>query len=474
MAINITKKDISWGYLGTIMTMGSNLFLLPFVLNRLPEIELGLWYTFIAVGSIANLFDFGFKATMARNITYAWSGAETLKKSGAVILEESKETNYELLTTVMDASKKIYLVISGVAGLLLITIGSAYILHISDGIEVKKVVFSWGIYAIAIFFNLYYGYLNAFLAGVGAIAESNKANSIGRIVQLFVAFLLIMCGLGIEAVSIGYLTYCIVFRILAKRYFYNYDGVGNNLKKNHKKASFSEIREIIGVVWHNAWRDGLVTFSAYLNGQASTVLCSWFLSLEDTAVYGLSMQLVNAIVSVSCVYFSTYQAKMQSTYITGEYEKTKKIFSRAVVMFYLIYCIGAICLCTVGIPVLSIIKSNTKLNLPILICLLIYMIFYKNQALCASYIAGTNRIPYMRAYLFSGIAVVFFEVILFMFIPCGIWCLVIVPIVIESMYNYWKWPRFILAEFNMKWIDVLRYGINELKSICGKREEEYL
>lgn len=470
MAINITKKDVVWGYAGIIMTLGSNLFLLPFILNQLSDSELGLWYTFLAVGNIANLFDFGFKSAMARNITYAWCGAERLESYSATIIKDGNKTNFELLRIVMAASQKVYFIIASIAGSFLIIFGSAYIFRVSEGMNFEKVAAAWILYIVAVFLNLYFGYLSAFLTGIGAIAESNKANVIGRSIQLAVAFVLLMMGWGIISVSIAYLLYSIFFRQCARNYFYKYQNIGEDLKQCSRKINYEEIREIVKIVWPNAWRDGLVSFASYLNSQASTLLCSWFLSLQDTAVYGLSLQLVNAIASISCVYFSTYQAKMQETFVLGEIEKTKKLLSTALMIYYTLYFMGAVALCTIGIPILSIIKSNTELNISFLVVLLVYMLFYKNQILHASYIAGTNRIPYMKAYLISGIVTVLLTSALLMYSKLGIWSLAIAPIMVEMVYDYWKWPGFVLGELQMNVLDVVRYGYSGIKQVIVRQK----
>lgn len=80
MQIKISKADLIWSYWGTIMTLSSQVIMLPLVVYFLNSEMLGLWYVFVSLGAVANLFDFGFTITFARNIAYCWSGANTLKK----------------------------------------------------------------------------------------------------------------------------------------------------------------------------------------------------------------------------------------------------------------------------------------------------------------------------------------------------------------------------------------------------------
>ena len=79
MRIELTRKDVGWSYIGTIVSMGANFFMLPFLIYFLDGDMLGLWYVFSSIGAIAALFDMGFGVTFARNITYCWSGAKKIR-----------------------------------------------------------------------------------------------------------------------------------------------------------------------------------------------------------------------------------------------------------------------------------------------------------------------------------------------------------------------------------------------------------
>lgn len=75
MQASVNKSDVIWSYLGTAFSMLSNLITIPMVIYFLDSDLVGLWYIFVSIGAIANLFDFGFTVTLARNITYVWGGA---------------------------------------------------------------------------------------------------------------------------------------------------------------------------------------------------------------------------------------------------------------------------------------------------------------------------------------------------------------------------------------------------------------
>ena len=118
MKVQIDKSDIIWSYLGVIVSFTSSVISFPIIIYFLDGDLLGLWYVFASIGSISLLFDFGFTLTFARNITYCWSGAKELKKEGTDN-EVYKEPDYYLMRDILFTCKRVYLVISLVALLLL-------------------------------------------------------------------------------------------------------------------------------------------------------------------------------------------------------------------------------------------------------------------------------------------------------------------------------------------------------------------
>ena len=159
------------------------------------------------------------------------------------------------------------------------TIGTGYIEYICRDVDGNTPLIAWGLYLIAIFLNLYYGYFNSFLRGIGAIAQVNLATVTGRIIQIVATVTLLIAGYGIVGTGIAYLLYGLVFRILSKRSFYNYKGLGKALKKTEENTDIDDIKQMFFIVWHNASREGIVTLANYLANQACTIICSLFMNI---------------------------------------------------------------------------------------------------------------------------------------------------------------------------------------------------
>lgn len=456
----ITKQDVVWSYAGIFMSLGSNFLLLPFLIYFLRGEELGLWYVFLSIGGIINLFDFGFNPTLARNVAYSWSGAVELTKTDVIFVDNGKP-NIILLQRVINTCKRIYLIIALIALIVLLSIGSLYIFHISIQMSGNEHIIAWFIYVFAVFINLYYGYYTTFLRGVGALKQLNQAIVLSRTIQIIISIVLLYLGFGLIGVTTAYLVYGALFRYISKISFYKYEEIGKKLA-NQSNTVIAEIKETFIVVWHNAWRDGLVSLSSYLSNQATVIIASMFLSLTSTGIYSISLQLITAIGAISGVLYTTYQPALQAAYINNNIEGSKKLMSIVMTVYIFLFWACVFILMFVGIPILNLIRPEVEFSIPVLILISIYTFFLKHHNLYASYISNTNNVPYFKAYIFSSCAGVILATLLIKYTVMGLWGLLIAQIIVQSTYNNWAWPYKVMKTFNINPIEMFRLGITEI------------
>lgn len=457
MKINIGKQDIIWSYVGTIMSMGANFLMLPFLMYYLDGDMLGLWYVFVSIGAISTLFDFGFSVTFARNITYCWSGAKNLKQEGVDFIE-NREPDFYMMKQVLVTCKIIYGLLSGIALFLMLTAGTKYIQYISKDIPTEVSVSAWIIYAIAVTLNLYYGYFASFLRGIGNVERVNKNTVYARIIQIFLTVLFLFLGTGIIGASIAYLAYGTIFRFLCKYYFYRYKDIKVKLEEVRERLSMQQMWDLFLIVWHNAWRDGIISISSYLCNQASIVICSMYLSLEQTGSYSIGVQIASAIAQIAGTLYTTYQPELQASYINMNKEKLKQTMSLIVMSFLYLFGIGTILFIVVGIPLLQIIKPEVVVSVPILLGLCVYQAILKYRNCFTSYFSCTNRIVYLNSFVVSAVVCVVLSFIMIGIFDMGIWGLIISQIISQAMYNMWHWPNLVHKELNMRCKEVVYVG----------------
>jgi O-antigen/teichoic acid export membrane protein len=466
--MKVSKSDVIWNYIGTVMSLSSNLLLLPFMIYFLDGESLGLWYVFLSLGAIVILFDFGFNPTIARNVAYCWSGAAKLSKTDAIFVD-NQEPNILLLKKVIYTCKRIYLTISLIAICLLLTIGTIYMLHISTGISGYNHIFAWFIFSVAIFLNLYYGYYTTFLRGVGAISQYNIAVVLSRALQIILSIVLLFLGFELVAVALSYLGYGLLFRLISKASFYKYESIGERIKNNHTIIQSFDFKETFALVWYNAWRDGVVSLSGFLSIQASVIICSLFLSLTETGLYAISVQLITAISSISGVLYSTYQPSLQAAYINNNISESKKLMSISMTVYCTLFWCGMLAVIVIGIPILALINSEMTFSIPILLAIAIYEFFLKHHSFYASYISNTNNVPYMMAFLISSISGIMLAIILITTTSMGIFGLIVAQIIVQGLYNNWIWPYRVMKSINTNPLEMFKIGVHGIKKTLNSR-----
>lgn len=465
MRIFVKKKDVIWNYLGTALSMSINFIMLPFLLIYLDDNSIGLWYLFQSIGGISILFDFGFDPTFGRNIAYCWSGAKRLEKVD-VNKAFDDEVDYYLLKTIIETCKWIYFIISTILLIVLLLFGTSYIVYVTADLYDISFTIAWFIYAVGIFLNMYYGYYISCLRGVGAISEVNRAMICGRMLQIVLTIILLYQGYGLIGASMSYVSYGMVFRVIAKYKFLKYENIGEKIKAIKTKVPIREKIDIFRIVWYNAWRDGLVSVANYLANQATVIICSMFLSLSETGIYSISIQLTQGISTLAIAIFSVYQPSLQSCYVRREINRVREIFSFVIVMYIALFIFGSLFLCTLGISIIRLVKPDIKIMLNLLILLLIYQFMLKLRNCYTSYLSCTNRVLYGKAFIFSAILGILLAIILMKYCKMGVWGLPVAQIIAQMAYNMWKWPCMVNKELDLSIGYILRYGgVRILQSI---------
>lgn len=463
--INIRTKDFFWSYIASFLNMGINVLILPFVLAFLDDVSLGIWYVFASINTLVMLLDFGLTPTVARNIAYAWSGAGALTATGVRMSEVENEPKAKVFSNVVATCKAIYLLLSLIAILLLFVMGSGYVLTVSPDDMKVGFLAAWLVYAAGVLCNLYFSYASACLRGVGAIAENAKSQTYAKIIQLVFTAILLAGGAGIMGTSVAYLASCLVMRVSMTWYFNRFDGVRELLAGAKRKFELAPIVAMAKTIWHNAWRDGLVSFSMFCSLQANTLICSYVLGLSSTGSYGLVIQIATAVTSFASVSYSTIQPKLQELALRGDRKASLSLFAGSVSTFFAIDVVASIGFLLVGPALLSVFGKTLDMSTPMIAAILIYMCLYKANTLFISCISNYNEVPYALAYAVSGIASVAISAAMALLTSAGLWSLVIPPLVVLCCYNLWKWPTVVLGKMKVSYGEFVAVCFAGLKKI---------
>lgn len=449
MKIDITKKDIIWGYFAQFFSMASGLLVLPFILRLLTPEEIGMNYLMLTVGSMVSLFDFGFAPQFGRNFSYIFSGAQVLHKEGVELNNAAnRDINYRLLSTMIGTAKSIYQIISIIVLVVMLTLGTLYIHKVTHGFSnVNNSLLIWIVYSVSTFFNVYYTYYTSLLTGQGKIMESKKAMVYSKLVYIFLVLILLFSGVGLLGVCIANLIAPFVSRYLSYRYFFTAD-LKNRI--NEFKVSKAEKHELFSIIWYNSKKLGLVFIGSYAITRFSMFLAGLYLPLAEISSYGLMTQLTGIILTISGTLFTIMQPTLSSHKVNNNKTELLKTFSFTMGIMYTLFILGGVFLVYIMPILLTLVKSNVFLPATSIIVLyLIVMLLETNHSNFATLIVIGNSVPFMWIALITGGLIAIGSYFTLAFTNMGLMGLVLVQGIVQLAYNNWKWPAVVCKEYGI-------------------------
>ena len=455
----ISRRDIIWSYLGQIANLTVHIVLTPLIAIKLSASELGLWYTFTSIYTFITFFDTSFSPLILKNATYCISGARALSREG-FCLEKDEKPNYELLRNLLCASRKIYRTVAFIFFVLLIMIGSPYILYISKGQIEPSCLGAWLIYALGIGINFYIIYLPSFLKGIGYIADSQKIFVISRFIQLLISIIGVTAGWGIYALSLGFLGGSFLILVLSMRAVKKIEYL--DLAK--MKVQGRNVKEIINVIWFNAKKMIFVTMGRYFSTQGGILICSTFISLEISGAYGLTMQALQAVASISNIYLQTLIPSISAASIENRNTERKEGFAAGICMFWLLYPIGIFMVNIICNPILRLLHANTMLlkTQPYLILACGYF-FLANYVNFNIVYESQNSIPHVKAEFLFGVMNLCGTVLASAIFNSGIWGIILIQTLMPLCFNAWYWPKKIMTVLGTDIKELFFEGVKKIK-----------
>ena len=441
---HIGKKEIIWSYAGTAFLIGAGVLLLPFILHKMPQETVGIWNIFQTITMLVTLLDFGFRPTFARNISYIFSGVKKLQKDGVIHTDADACVDYSLLKGTLIAMQRFYRWMAiGVFGLL-VTAGTAYFYYIIQKYsgDRQDAMIAWVLLVIINSYNLYTLYYEALLTGKGYVKRNQQINIIGQAVYLGLAIGLIYTGFGLVAIVLSQSVSIIIRRILTYKVFFT-----SELKQRLEPAEPQEPKAILSAITPNAIKIGLTQLGGFMVNKSAILIGSAFLTLEQVACYGITLQVMDVLARCATVYYQSYMPKLAQCRAENNLNGLKRYYILCTASLWVVFLIGGVAWVFLGDRALDIIHSQTHFIPTAMLCaMLVVGLLEHNHAVSAGFIMADNKIPFFIPSLVSGAATV---VLLWIFLNplhMGIWGLILAPGLAQLAYQNWKWPSVVIKE----------------------------
>lgn len=450
--MQITRTDVLWNYAATFLRIASSALLLPFILRMMPAETVGIWTVFMTITAFASLLDFGFSGTFTRNVTYVFSGVINLKAQGFETVATGMPTiDFGLLKGMIYAMRWIYLRMSFILLLILATLGTWYVYSLLQNYkgDTKEVYIAWIILCTISTYKLYTLYYDSLLEGKGLIKRSKQIVIIGQSVYLGIAATLIIAGFGLIAIVSAQASSVIIIRWLSYQSFFT-----SEIKQKLKEAVTRSKNEVLKAITPNAVKIGLTSLGGFMVQRSAIIIGSLYLSLEEIASYGITMQLIGVIAGLAGIYTATYQPKIAQLRVMENNQAIKEIYLKGQFVLLLTYIAGGLGLLFLGKWGINLIGSQTQLMTTALIFFAISISFLENNhAIAGGILLTRNEVPFFKASLIFGSLTVLLLLFFFQNTQLGLWALIIAPGIAQGIYQNWKWPYEVKKELQISIYD---------------------
>lgn len=441
---HIGKREIAWSYAGTAFMIGAGVLLLPFILHKMPQETVGIWNIFQTITFLVLLLDFGFRPSFARNISYIFSGVTSLQKEGVLHTTADAKVDYGLLKGTLTAMRRFYRWIALAVFALLATAGTAYFYYILQKYsgDRQDAFIAWLLLIAINCYNLYTFYYDALLTGKGYVKRNQQINMLGQAIYIGLAIGLIYADLGLTAIVASQLVATIIRRVLTYRVFFTPE-----LKAHLREAEPNEPKEILSAITPNAIKIGLTQLGGFLVNKSAILIGSAFLTLEEVACYGITMQVMDILARCATVYYQSYMPKLAQCRVENDLVGLKRYYLQCTGSLWLVYLLGGVAWIFLGDWALQLIGSQTPFVPIAMLCVMLFISTLEhNHSVSAGFIMADNKIPFFIPSLASGAATVLLLWIFLSPLQMGIWGLILAPGLAQLAYQNWKWPSVVIKE----------------------------
>ena len=461
--IKINKSDLVWNYAATFLKIGSSILLMPIILHKMSPESVGIWNIFLTISFFLSLVDFGFNVSFTRNITYIFSGVKELKITGYGLANQqlNQVPDFGLLKGLIKAMRSFYLKLAIGIFLLLIILGTYYISYLLKNYhgDHRVIYISWILFIVVNTYNLYTLYYETLLLGKGLIKASKQLIILGQGTYLIVASVLILCGFDLLSIIIGQFCSVVLVRILSYRLFFT-----KQMLAHLKQAAANNSAAILKTIMPNAIKMGLTSLGGFFVQRSTVLIGSIFLSLEQIGSYGVSLQVINVIAGLAVIYQATYLPKINQLRVAGDTYTLKSLHIKSKFIFIGTFILGCAGIYFVGPWALALLHSKTILVPPNVLMIMFLVAFIENNIIVSSnIILSKNEVPFYKASLVSGALIVVGLMIMFNYSNLGITNLVLVPLIVDLLYQGWKWPLVVVLDLKITLKDYYLFFMSFLK-----------
>jgi O-antigen/teichoic acid export membrane protein len=260
---------------------------------------------------------------------------------------------------------------------------------------------------------------------------------------------LILAGFNLIAIVSAQAFSVIIIRVLSYRTFFT-----DELKQSLQTAVPRAQKEIMNAIYPNAVKMGLTILGAFMIQKSAVIIGSLYLSLEEIASFGITLQVIGIIGVLAGIYTATYMPKIAQMRVEHNKPAIKELYLKGQLLLLCTFVAGGVVLIIFGKWALGLIGSQTNfMPTIILFTALITSFLEQNHSTANGILLTNNEVPFFKASLVAGAITILLLIIMFQYFNMRLWAMIMAP-GIAQLYNNCKWPYELFLQLNITIKDI--------------------
>jgi O-antigen/teichoic acid export membrane protein len=435
---------MTWG--NFLSSSGKLLIFTPLVLTTYNVDEIAFWYLLLTINSFAIVIDFGFYPTFSRVISYVFNGLDEVADiSDSSNLTKGKNPAWNFMQQVYGTINSTYFLLS-ILVLVVVYFGSVTSVNtiIQRVSEQSYLWTSYYIFLISVVLSFLARRSDTIIIGTNHVALINRWNIINNVLNSISSILIVYFKFGIEWLAVNQLVFSIL--LVVRNYFLE---IYICQKKFKNFVFFGFDFKIFKWVWGPTWRSGLGILSSTGLTQVTGIIYTNMSSSFQLASYLITLKLVVTISAFSRAPFYSKIPVFSGLRVRNEIAQLVQKTRLAMLKSLWVFVIGISSLFFLGEYLLILIGSNTELESPVFIVFMAFIWFFeRHHAMHAQIYSTTNKIPFYKMMIISGIANV---ILMYILVPkIGVWGFPTSLAISNLLINNWWNVKISLASVHEK------------------------
>jgi hypothetical protein len=399
----------AWAYAAQISAALASLALLPVLVVLLSVEQLALWMLILTFGQLSALGESSLEPAATRYFSYSWSGLREMPRYGErppVSGPGNAPADPEMLAATSSTIRWLHRWLAWLSGGVIGLGGAIYLGLLSSGsVWQGEALRAWGLFCAAQVLGSVWSACIPLLQGAGRTIDAIRALTLQR-----VAFFVVALARHMIAGSVR--------------------------------------------LW-------LSRLGGFLVARSSLLLVSSTLGLRTTAAFALTIQLIQGLSAVAQAPLMAAMPRLYVARAQGQMAVLKTDVGKGLILAGMVFGAGALVILIAVAPLLEALgKPEALLPWGPLLVLVVAGALELNHSLFATLLLTNNEVPFVRAALASGLAIVVGVLLVLAYAPAPLMGVALVLLVVQLAYNNWKWPLAAMRSFGTSYAELLRMGLS--------------